>query len=98
MVRSIVDFKLVKWLRKNTLDRLSFTHSAPEHESGGVWKERKDAEVALKGYLSEYPCETFSTFSLYTAQAFPAFHSDYCIPAWPTRFRQEQYDRPHAFP
>ena len=54
------DFRVVQWLRKNTLDRLSFTLFSHETETGGMWKERKEAETALKNYISEYPCMSLS--------------------------------------
>ncbi|KAH9901129.1 RNA12 protein-domain-containing protein [Cubamyces lactineus] len=47
-----------KWLRKNTLDRFSFTSTNSEAVklgSEGVWKERQDAEEALEKYLTDLP-------------------------------------------
>jgi len=48
----------------NTLDRLSSTFgvastkiSSPKTEE--VWKERKDAEAAIKAYLADMPSASF---------------------------------------
>ncbi|KIM87636.1 hypothetical protein PILCRDRAFT_815213 [Piloderma croceum F 1598] len=52
----VQEFKLYKWLRANTFDRLLLTGSSDEDTSvENVWKERKDAEVALRSYLSDLP-------------------------------------------
>lgn len=49
---------IYKWLRANALDRLSFTaknlHEPPAQE---VWKERSEAENAMRNYLSDLPSE-----------------------------------------
>lgn len=52
------EFRLYQWFRKNTLDRLSFTKSAElAPPVADVWKERQEAEMAVKGYLSDLPSE-----------------------------------------
>ena len=49
---------MYKWLRANKVDRFSFA-AAPEPPTTlaaeGVWKERQEAEEALKKYLSDLP-------------------------------------------
>ncbi|KAG1759396.1 RNA12 protein-domain-containing protein [Suillus occidentalis] len=52
------EYKLYKWLRANALDRFSLTSVAREDVSpqGDIWKERKDAESAVRSYLSDLPC------------------------------------------
>ncbi|RDB21358.1 Mitochondrial escape protein 2 [Hypsizygus marmoreus] len=53
------EFKLYKWLRINTLDRLSMTFhisSTPDMPPAEeVWRERDEAVSALKSYLTELP-------------------------------------------
>ncbi|EGO21697.1 hypothetical protein SERLADRAFT_362954 [Serpula lacrymans var. lacrymans S7.9] len=51
------EFSLYKWMRANTLDRLSFvsTSSSGDMPAEDVWKERKDAQIALRSYLSDLP-------------------------------------------
>lgn len=51
------EYKLYKWLRANALDRFSLTSVAREDVSpqGDIWKERKDAESAVRSYLSDLP-------------------------------------------
>jgi hypothetical protein len=60
------EFRIYQWLRSNTVDRLSTTFSIPQPSSQPpigieisnpeeVWKERKEAESAIKSYLSELP-------------------------------------------
>ena len=59
MTTLLAEFKVYKWLRANTVDRFSLTASGTESSSSfaaeGVWKERQDAEDALKKYLSDLP-------------------------------------------
>lgn len=57
-----IDFKIVQWLRRNTLDRVGFFRKAPpslaaseDHEN--LWKDREEAEKALRSYLVEAPSE-----------------------------------------
>lgn len=62
------EFRIYKWLRVNTIDRLSgsfpFTFSSDTSESlslieeENVWKERKDAESAMKNYLADLPSKS----------------------------------------
>ncbi|CAA7267988.1 unnamed protein product [Cyclocybe aegerita] len=49
--------KLYQWLRVNTLERFSGTFGVAHHvdPATGVWKERKDAEAAVKAYLADMP-------------------------------------------
>ncbi|KAG0706364.1 RNA12 protein-domain-containing protein [Suillus ampliporus] len=51
------EYKPYKWLRANALDRFSLTSMGREDVSpqGDIWKERKDAESAVRSYLSELP-------------------------------------------
>ncbi|KAG2149305.1 RNA12 protein-domain-containing protein [Suillus clintonianus] len=51
------EYKLYKWLRAKALDRFSLTSFGREDVSpqGDIWKERKDAESAVRNYLSELP-------------------------------------------
>ena len=53
------EFTIYKWLRANTIDRFTFTTSNTDAEpslvKGGVWKERLEAEEALKKYLADLP-------------------------------------------
>ncbi|CAG7854068.1 Mitochondrial escape protein 2 Flags: Precursor [Serendipita indica DSM 11827] len=56
------EFRIVKWIRRNTIDRFSFfgKKSSRQERSGGsgnesIWKDRKDAENTLRGYLSDLP-------------------------------------------
>ncbi|KAG1819493.1 RNA12 protein-domain-containing protein [Suillus subaureus] len=51
------EYKLYKWFRANALDRFSLTSLAREDvpPQGDIWKERKDAESALRSYLSDLP-------------------------------------------
>ncbi|OAX43831.1 hypothetical protein K503DRAFT_789293 [Rhizopogon vinicolor AM-OR11-026] len=51
------EFKLYKWLRANALDRFSLTSQGHEDVSaqGDIWKERKEAESAVRSYLSDLP-------------------------------------------
>jgi hypothetical protein len=54
---SSVEFRVWKWIRAQTVDWLSTASkvSGPGHDHAEVWKERKDAEIALRNYLSELP-------------------------------------------
>lgn len=60
-------FALTKWLRRNTLGRITSGSDAP-HENysvltdKGVWKDRQEAEIAIGSYLSYYPCLCFKPF------------------------------------
>ncbi|KIK63729.1 hypothetical protein GYMLUDRAFT_40790 [Collybiopsis luxurians FD-317 M1] len=48
------EFKLYKWLRANTLERI-YSRSEPLPVDKQVWKEREDAEGAIQAYLSDLP-------------------------------------------
>ncbi|PPQ78179.1 hypothetical protein CVT25_015512 [Psilocybe cyanescens] len=48
-------FRLYEWLRVNTVERLSSRSDTTSKAEGEVWKERKEAESALKAYLSDMP-------------------------------------------
>jgi putative ribosome biogenesis GTPase RsgA len=60
-----IDFKIVQWLRRNTIDRVNVFRKAStslpppvaseDHEN--LWKDRKEAENALRSYLVEAPSE-----------------------------------------
>ncbi|KAL0577896.1 mitochondrial escape protein 2 [Marasmius crinis-equi] len=53
---SLQEYKLYKWLKSNTLDRLYTSHTTDSSSSyDGTWKERKDAEAALDAYLTDLP-------------------------------------------
>ncbi|KAJ3787851.1 exonuclease [Lentinula aff. detonsa] len=48
------EFKVYKWLRANTLERLySKSESLPADKQ--IWKEREDAERGIQAYLSDLP-------------------------------------------
>ncbi|RPD65868.1 exonuclease [Lentinus tigrinus ALCF2SS1-7] len=54
------EFTVYKWIRANTIDRFTFTASSDsEAETSlakrGVWKERLEAEAAIKKYLTDMP-------------------------------------------
>ncbi|KAJ8593905.1 hypothetical protein M405DRAFT_930530 [Rhizopogon salebrosus TDB-379] len=51
------EYKLYKWLRANALDRFSLTSHGGEDvpPQGDIWKERKEAESAVRNYLSDLP-------------------------------------------
>ena len=53
-----LEFAIYKWLRANTVDRFSApvsSESSSPLASEGVWKERQEAEEALKKYLADMP-------------------------------------------
>ncbi|KAH7889953.1 RNA12 protein-domain-containing protein [Phlebopus sp. FC_14] len=51
------EYGIYKWLRTKTLDRLSIASVDMDTVTADqdVWKERKDAEVILRNYLSDLP-------------------------------------------
>jgi hypothetical protein len=55
------EFRLYKWLRANTYDRLAFgEHVSNRNEFEAlVWKQWEDAEAAIRSYLMDTPCEFF---------------------------------------
>jgi hypothetical protein len=71
LIEILKEYQIYQWLRRNTVDRLSSTfgisHSSPQSpsptetldgsEAEDVWKERKEAELAIKTYLSDLPSE-----------------------------------------
>lgn len=79
----VLEFRLYKWLRANTYDRLSVSaqRSGYLNVEQQVWKEREDAESAMKSYLSDFPSKyCASTPSLsYNPPSFGCFRS------WATR-------------
>ena len=57
------DSAVVKWIKKNTIERLSFAISSQEGASDSqgvphIWKERQAAEADVKAYLSDFPGRT----------------------------------------
>lgn len=52
-----LEFRLYEWLRVNTVERLSSRSEVTSKLEEEVWKERKEAESALKAYLSDMPSE-----------------------------------------
>ncbi|KAF9070419.1 RNA12 protein-domain-containing protein [Rhodocollybia butyracea] len=48
------EFKIYRWLRANTLERL-YSKSEAFPADKQVWKEREDAQRALQAYLSDVP-------------------------------------------
>ncbi|KAF8831619.1 hypothetical protein HHX47_DHR1000799 [Lentinula edodes] len=48
------EFKVYKWLRANTLERIYSKSEAPPVDKQ-IWKEREDAERAIQTYLSDLP-------------------------------------------
>ncbi|KAF5372862.1 hypothetical protein D9758_001752 [Tetrapyrgos nigripes] len=50
----IPEFKLYKWLKANTLERL-YTPAPSVLPSEEVWQERKDAKDAIRAYLTDQP-------------------------------------------
>jgi len=59
MMMLILDYAVIQWLKRNTIDRLSIEFSSKRQLPNvrGVWEERKDAEADISAYLSEYPSE-----------------------------------------
>jgi hypothetical protein len=70
LIEILKEYQIYQWLRRNTVDRLSTTfgtsQSSPDSptpaetpadgsEAEEVWKERKEAESAIKTYLSDLP-------------------------------------------
>jgi len=53
-----LEFRLYRWLRANTLDPLTLGHSkrtGSKSDQPEVWKERKEAENAIRDYLADMP-------------------------------------------
>ncbi|KAG7452882.1 exonuclease [Guyanagaster necrorhizus] len=51
----IREFKIYQWLRKNTLDRLYSASQVSPFTANDGWKERKEAETAVRTYLADLP-------------------------------------------
>lgn len=51
------EFKLYQWVRAKTFDKLSIRDASGDDSTPvvGVWKERKEAESALRSYLNDLP-------------------------------------------
>ncbi|KAG8798261.1 mitochondrial escape protein 2 [Serendipita sp. 398] len=56
------EFRIVKWFRRNTIDRIRFfrkkeldAEPPTSVDNEALWKDRKEAENTLRGYLSETP-------------------------------------------
>jgi hypothetical protein len=50
------EFKFYRWVRINTLERLSHVQSDPASaQDGQVWKEREDATEEIRNYLADLP-------------------------------------------
>lgn len=59
------EYGVFKWLQKHAIRRFPPLLNAEDIVSGGdVWKERKDAEVSLKTYLSDIPSKLFPFSSI----------------------------------
>ena len=51
------EFRLYQWLRRNTVDKLTFRSAdSTDVDTGTAWQERQDAETALCNYLDDTPC------------------------------------------
>ncbi|KAK0448384.1 RNA12 protein-domain-containing protein [Desarmillaria tabescens] len=51
----VQEFKFYQWLRKHTLDRLYSVSKVSPFTANDGWKERKEAEAAVRAYLAELP-------------------------------------------
>ena len=50
------EFRLYQWLRRNTVDKLTFRSAdSTDVDTGAAWQERQDAETALCNYLDDTP-------------------------------------------
>lgn len=50
------EFRLYQWLRRNTVDKLTFRSAdSTDVDAGVAWQERRDAETALSNYLGDVP-------------------------------------------
>lgn len=59
-----------QWMKRNALDRVPFqfstTSQQPRRQSvsnHGIWKERREADDALRAYLSDIPSELYALIS-----------------------------------
>ncbi|KAK0210434.1 RNA12 protein-domain-containing protein [Desarmillaria ectypa] len=51
----VQEFKFYQWIRKHTLDRLYSTSKVSPFTANDGWKERKEAEAAVRAYLADLP-------------------------------------------
>ncbi|SJL04426.1 uncharacterized protein ARMOST_07792 [Armillaria ostoyae] len=51
----VQEFKFYQWLRKNTVDRLYLASKVSPPTATDGWKERKEAETAVRAYLADLP-------------------------------------------
>jgi hypothetical protein len=69
------EFRLYQWLRRNTVDKLTFRSAeSTDVDTGAAWQERRDAETVLCNYLDDTPsasheilCQRVGRFTLSTA-------------------------------
>lgn len=56
-----VEFRLYQWLRRNTVDRLTFkrVEYALDVDTEVAWQERQGVEIALSHYLDDMPSMSF---------------------------------------
>ncbi len=82
------EFTIYKWLRANTIDRFTFNaaDAEPSLVKGGVWKERLEAEEALRKYLADLPSKAHHARRL-LGRLMPVLLRYHCFRAWPTRKR-----------
>ncbi|KAK0228223.1 RNA12 protein-domain-containing protein [Armillaria fumosa] len=51
----VQEFKFYQWIRKNTVDRLYLASKVSPPTATDGWKERKEAETAVRAYLADLP-------------------------------------------
>ncbi|KAK0502922.1 RNA12 protein-domain-containing protein [Armillaria luteobubalina] len=51
----VQEFKFYQWIRKNTFDRLYLASKVSLPTATDGWKERKEAETAVRAYLADLP-------------------------------------------
>jgi hypothetical protein len=51
------EFKAWKWLRAQTVDRITQKSASKETSVEDVWKERREAVTALQNYISDPPSD-----------------------------------------
>lgn len=55
--------RLYQWLRRNTVDRLTFKHpDVFDANPEAAWQERQDVETILTNYLDDMPSMPFSEY------------------------------------
>lgn len=59
------EYSAFKWLERHALPRLPFGRRSQEMAppAQGIWKDREEAETAMKAYLEDYPCTQFRPFA-----------------------------------